>query len=124
MDQQRSIRKINLTVFATTIMGKCSRVGFTFRVSQTQTTSPETQTEVSGHCWQNFPCKIANIQRYTNMKREFKVQRRNANTEYKYEIQFLMQIRNANIQRYANMKCKFKSQMQIADMKCKCKVQT
>ena len=58
------------------------------------------------------------------MKREFRVQRRNANTEYKYEIQYLMQIRNANIQRYANMKCKLKSQIQIADMKCKCKVQT
>ena len=58
------------------------------------------------------------------MKREFKVQRRNANTEYKYEIQFLMQIRNANIQKYANIGCKSKSQMQIADVKCKCKVQT
>ena len=54
------------------------------------------------------------------MKREFRVQRRNANTEYKYGIQFLMQ-RYKDMQ---NLKCKSKSQMQIADMKCKCKVQT
>ena len=80
------------TVFATTVMGKWSRVGFTLRL-QTQTTSPETQTAVSGHCLQNFPCKYTKkckekmqVQS-TIMKGKFKVQIRDANVESKERVE-------------------------------------
>ena len=73
-------------------MGKCSRVGFTFRVSQTQTRYLRPRQRCLATVGKTSHANIqrsAIIKRYTNAKGKFKVPRRNANTEYKYEIQFL-----------------------------------